>query len=142
MPFNLAVFNINGANNKQSLYPNISNWYIGGHSLGGAMASSYLGSHLSEYEGAILFAAYSTVDLTSKSDLKVLSLLASNDKVLKKDKYESNKKNLPNLVEKTIEGGIHSYFGDYGIQSGDGTPTITVTEQRKQIVSYISNFVS
>ncbi len=142
MPFNLAVFNMNGADNKQNLYPNISNWYIGGHSLGGAMACSYVSKHLTDYKGVILFAAYSTEDLTSNKDLKTLSLLASNDKVLKKDKYESNKKNLPNLVEKTIEGGIHSYFGDYGIQSGDGEPKITVKEQRKEIVEYITSFVS
>ncbi len=141
MPFNLAVFDMNGADKKQDLYPEIKDWYIGGHSLGGAMSCSYLSKHLSDYRGAILFAAYSTEDLTDNSDLKVLSLLASNDHVLKKNKYNSNKKNLPNLIEKTIEGGIHSYFGDYGIQNGDGTPTITVAEQRKEIVSHISSFV-
>ncbi len=140
MPFNLAVFNINGADNKQSLMPNVTSWYIGGHSLGGAMASSYLGNHAKEYNGVVLLAAYSTVDLTS-SNLKTLSLLASNDKVINKDKYDSNRKNLPQLEEHTIEGGIHSYFGDYGIQGGDGSPTITVVEQRKEVVSLISSFI-
>lgn len=140
MPFNLAVFNINGANGKQSLMPSIKEWYIGGHSLGGAMASSYLENYSNEYNGLVLLAAYSTLNLSS-TNLKTLSLLASNDKVINKDKYDSNKQNLPNLEEYTIDGGIHSYFGDYGIQNGDGSPTITVTEQRKEVVSLITSFV-
>ena len=35
MPFNLAMFNINGADDIQSLYPDIKHWYMCGHSLGG-----------------------------------------------------------------------------------------------------------
>lgn len=41
MPFNLAIFNINAADNIIDSYSNINHWYIGGHSLGGAMASSF-----------------------------------------------------------------------------------------------------
>lgn len=140
MPFNLAVFNSNGADGKQSLMPSIKEWYIGGHSLGGAMACSYLGNHSSGYSGLILLAAYSTVDLSS-TNLKTLSLLASDDKVINKGKYDSNKNYLPNLEEHTIEGGVHSYFGDYGIQGGDGSPTITVKEQREEVVSLVSFFI-
>jgi hypothetical protein len=70
-----------------------------------------------------------------------LSLLGENDEVLNKDKYESNKKNLPNLTEYTIKGGIHSYFGDYGIQKGDGTPTITNDEQRAEVVAAMTLFM-
>ncbi len=140
MPFNLAVFNMNGADKKQSLFPSIKDWYIGGHSLGGAMACSYLENHISEYNGVVLLAAYSTVDLSS-TNLKTLSLLASNDKVINKSKYDSNKNHLPNLEEYTIEGGVHSYFGDYGIQNGDGNPTITVGEQRKETVTAITSFI-
>ena len=32
-----------------------------------------------------------------------------------------------------IDGGIHSFFGDYGLQSGDGTPSITRDEAQAQI---------
>ncbi|NTW91111.1 MAG: carboxymethylenebutenolidase, partial [Erysipelotrichaceae bacterium] len=32
MPFNLAVFNINAADKIIEKYPNIKQWYIGGHS--------------------------------------------------------------------------------------------------------------
>ena len=42
MPFNLAVFNINAADKIIKKHNEINKWYIGGHSLGGAMASSYV----------------------------------------------------------------------------------------------------
>lgn len=37
MPCNLAVFNINGANGIPDQFPDADHWYLGGHSLGGAM---------------------------------------------------------------------------------------------------------
>ena len=48
MPFNLAVFDINAADGIQEQYPEIEDWYIGGHSLGGSMAASYLADHVDE----------------------------------------------------------------------------------------------
>lgn len=141
MPFNLAVFNMNGADKKQNLFPNVTSWYIGGHSLGGAMACSYLSSHHEDYKGLVLLGSYSTKDLSSYTNLSTLSLLAENDKVLNMEKYNANKKYLPSLTEMTIQGGIHSYFGDYGIQKGDGTPSISWEEQNKAMVTYISTFI-
>lgn len=63
MPFELAVFDVDAAERYRVQYPKIEAWYIGGHSLGGAMAASYLAEHMDEYQGLILLAAYSTVDL-------------------------------------------------------------------------------
>ena len=140
MPFNLAVFNKNAANDKQKLIPSVTNWYISGHSLGGSMACSYLKDNYSYYQGLILLASYSTTDLSS-TNLKTLSITASNDKILNKDKYESNKSKLPNLTEYEVNGGIHSYFGDYGHQDGDGEASISVDDQVKQVVSQIVKFV-
>lgn len=140
MPFNLAFFKINAADNKKELFPTISSWYISGHSLGGVSATVYLESHSKEYDGLILLASYSTKNLSSCT-FKTLSLLASNDKVLNYTNYNANKGNLPNLTEKIIEGGIHSYFGDYGIQKKDGVPSITCQEQRRQVVESITTFI-
>ena len=86
-------------------------------------------------------AAYSTKDL-SQSDLDVLLIRGSNDQVLNMEKYEENLSNLPDdYTEVVIEGGCHGYFGDYGMQAGDGTPTITVEEQTKETVDAILNEV-
>lgn len=129
MPFNLAVFGVNAADRIQKDYPEIEEWYIGGHSLGGSMAASYLANNSEEYEGLILLGSYSTADL-SDTNLDVLSVFGSEDKVMNREKYENNKSNLPNdFTEFVIEGGCHAYFGMYGAQEGDGTPTVTNAEQ-------------
>jgi dienelactone hydrolase len=129
MPFNLAVFDINAANGIQSQYHEIENWYIGGHSLGGSMAASYISDHIEEYKGLILLGSYSAADI-SKSNLDVLSIYGSEDRVLNIEKYDKNKSNLPDdVIEFIIEGGCHAYFGMYGAQDGDGEPTISNTEQ-------------
>ena len=136
MPFDLAVFDMNAADDYRYLYPEIGNWYLGGHSLGGAMAASYLEGHIEEYEGLILCAAYSTVDY-STSDLKIVSMYGSNDKVLNAEKYEECRANLPEDVsELVIEGGNHAFFGTYGLQEGDGTATIANDSQIATAVDY------
>jgi len=129
MPFNLAVFDMNAADGIQGKFPEIEKWYIGGHSLGGSMAASYLSENSDAFEGLVLLGSYSTEDL-SDIGLKVLSVYGSEDKILNREKYDENKTNLPDdFTEIVIEGGCHAYFGMYGNQEGDGTPTITQSEQ-------------
>lgn len=129
MPFHLAVLDVNAADGIQERYPDIEQWYIGGHSLGGAMAASYLKDHVSNFEGLVLLGAYSTADL-SGTDLKTISIYGSEDQVLSREKYEDYKSNLPDdFAEIVIEGGCHAYFGMYGAQEGDGTPAISNVEQ-------------
>jgi len=129
MPFNLAVLDINAADGIQEQYPEMETWYIGGHSLGGSMAASYVAEHRDEYDGLILLGSYSTADL-SESGLTVLSVYGSEDTVMNRGKYEENKSNLPaDFIEVVIEGGCHAYFGMYGAQEGDGQPGISNEEQ-------------
>lgn len=137
MPFNLAVFDINAAEGIQEQYPEIEHWYIGGHSLGGSMAASYLADHTDDFDGLILLGSYATADL-SNTDLDILSIYGSEDQVLNCEKYEANKTNLPaDFSEIVIDGGCHAYFGMYGAQDGDGTPNITNEEQIEQTVDAI-----
>ncbi len=139
MPFNLAVFDINAADGIREEYPGIEDWYIGGHSLGGSMAASYLADHTDDYAGLILLGSYSTADL-SDTDLEVLSVYGSEDTVLNREKYDKNKSNLPDdFTEVILDGGCHAYFGMYGAQDGDGTPAITVEEQIRLTVEAIVN---
>lgn len=142
MPFNLAVFDMNAAQGIKEQYPDIDEWYIGGHSLGGAMTASYLSEHTEEFEGLILLGAYSTADL-SDSDIDVLSVYGSEDKVMDMEKYEENKTNLPeDFKEVIIDGGCHAYFGMYGTQDGDGTPTLTNEEQICILTEYVDEMIN
>ena len=141
MPFNLAVLDVNAADGIMAQYPEIEDWYIGGHSLGGSMAAAYLADHVDEYEGLILLGSYSTADL-SDTELEVISIYGSEDKVLNRDKYNENRQNLPDdFVEVVIDGGCHAHFGLYGAQDGDGTPTISSTEQVRITVESIMEFL-
>ncbi|MEE0264043.1 MAG: alpha/beta hydrolase [Acutalibacteraceae bacterium] len=142
MPFNLAVFDINAADGIQKQYPQIKKWYIGGHSLGGSMAAAYLSEHTAEYDGLILLGSYSTADL-SDSQLDVISVYGSEDKILNQESYSENRANLPDdFSEIIIDGGCHSYFGMYGAQNGDGTPSITIEEQIEKTVNTIVEFIN
>ncbi len=140
MPFNLAVFDINGAEGIKEEFPNVEKWYIGGHSLGGSMASSYLDKNREDYDGLILLGSYSTVDF-SDSDISVLSIFGENDMVLNREKYDQYKGNLSNLTEYEIYGGNHAGFGMYGEQKGDGNATITSEEQIAITVEQIILFI-
>ena len=141
MPFNLAVLDVNAADGIRQEYPEIEDWYIGGHSLGGSMAASYLADHVEDYEGLILLGSYATADL-SATDLAVLSVFGSEDRVMDREKYEENKANLPSdFTEFVIDGGCHAYFGMYGAQDGDGTPTITNEAQIRLTVEKIVKII-
>lgn len=141
MPLNLAVLDVDGAERIQEMYPEIDNWYIGGHSLGGSMAASYLSENINEYEGIVLLGSYSTADL-SKENIRALSVLGSEDKVMNKEKYDEYKINMPeDFSEEVIDGGCHAYFGMYGEQKGDGTPTITNEEQIQKTAEIINVFI-
>lgn len=129
MPFHLAVLDINAAEGIQEQYPQITDWYIGGHSLGGSMAASYLEKNADDFEGLILLGSYSTADL-SETELHVLSVYGSEDDILNHKKYDKYKANLPDGYEEVvIDGGCHAYFGMYGKQEGDGKPSISNEEQ-------------
>ena len=137
MPLRLAVLNKNAANGLKTHFPEIETWFIGGHSLGGSMAASYLKKHADEFNGLILLGAYSTADLSDTS-LRVLSMYGSEDNVLNMKKYDKYKENLPQNHEKfVINGGNHAYFGMYGEQDGDGTATFTNEKQIKKAAQKI-----
>ena len=141
MPANLAVLDINAADGLQQEHTEISDWYMAGHSLGGAMAASYAANHAGEYAGLILLAAYSTQDLT-QTPLRALSVYGTEDGVLDRDAYSENRINLPtDTVELVLDGGCHAQFGSYGTQEGDGVPTISAEEQIQQTTDAVINFI-
>lgn len=140
MPGNLAVLDVNAADGLPEKHPEITTWYITGHSLGGAMAANYAAAHSEDYSGLILLAAYSTKDLT-QTPLRVLSAYGSEDGVMNREVYKKNWTNLPaDTTEVILEGGCHAQFGSYGPQDGDGTPTISCEEQIRQTAEAIVAF--
>lgn len=130
MPFNLAVFGINKANQVYETFPEVKNWFLAGHSLGGAMASSYAQKHADKLSGLILLGAYPL----GESTLPTLAIYGTFDKGIDKDK-------LSGVETLEILGGNHAYFGDYGEQKGDGTATILREDQQNQAVEAMDQFI-
>lgn len=138
MNFNLAILSPNRADDIINKYKDIDTWIIGGHSLGGVMASNYAQAH-DKIKGLVLLASYpqDKVDFADRS-INVLSLWGSNDEVADLTKVKEAEKRMPEEAEFIeIEGGNHGGFGDYGHQKGDGEASITNQEQMMETSKYI-----
>ncbi len=152
MPENLAVLDIRAVESmsrdrQDELYMvRDLDWYLAGHSLGGVAACKYLkeseGRNVYNYAGMILCASYTTTDF-SDTDIRFLSIYGDRDKVLNMHSYDQSREFWPeDSGEVVIDGGIHSYFGSYGIQKGDGVPAVTNEEQLSQTVDIIDSWIS
>ncbi|ARD48347.1 alpha/beta hydrolase [Sporosarcina sp. P33] len=133
LPFRLAIFSPDRADKVIRNHPEIDAWVIGGHSLGGVMASDYASRH-EKIKGLVLLASYpqDTVDL-SVAPVQVLSIWGSNDRVADIETIQAAKAVMPadaKFIE--IEGGNHAGFGDYGPQKGDGKASVPNKEQTEQ----------
>lgn len=132
MPFHLAIFGVNAAEDVMAQFPDISHWYIAGHSMGGAMASQFAADHPDEVDGLILLGAYLYGDYPPQKTLTIYGSL--NQSVEDEIDYTEN------VVE--IEGGNHAQFGNYGPQKGDLPAAISAAEQQAQAVEAISDFIA
>jgi pimeloyl-ACP methyl ester carboxylesterase len=144
MPLNLAVLNSNAASEVIQTFPEIQNWVIGGHSLGGAMSASYSVKNPDQIDGLVLWAAYpaESSDLSDQTII-VTSIYGSLDGVATPDQVLAAR---PLLPEETtwvpIEGGNHAQFGWYGPQDGDNPATISREEQQSQVVTATLSLLS
>lgn len=133
MPCNLAIFGQNKADEILASY-RYDEWYLAGHSLGGAMAASYAAGHPDRLNGVILLAAYPTKSLQA-DDLAVLSVYGSEDGIVNREKIKKGRALMPDdYTELVIEGGNHARFGNYGEQKGDGAATIDRETQQTETV--------
>ncbi len=134
MPLNLAVLDPGAWEGAVKLCPEVEEWYIGGHSLGGAMAS---GADTEVFSGLVLLAAYPTDEV----DIPSLTVYGDLDGVMNREKYDAGLGLLSDNEEYVIKGGNHAGFGAYGAQSGDGEAAITSEEQIVMTADAIEKFI-
>jgi hypothetical protein len=134
-PFNLAIFDFGKAQQIVDKYPQISRWYVGGHSLGGSSAFLYAASTSTIIEGIIYLGSYPT----EVNQFRQLAIFGSEDGLLDYNDY-LNYFDQDDSV-KIINGGNHAQFGEYGIQADDGTATISGSAQRQLVIDYINEFI-
>ncbi|MFC7132961.1 MULTISPECIES: alpha/beta hydrolase [Salinibaculum] len=131
MPLNLAVFG-QGTASRYVTDSDVDTWYVGGHSLGGAMACRYAHANPDTVEGLVLFGSYCDRDI-SGTDLAVLSVTGSADTVLNRDRYEEGLGYLP--ADATVrEFPInHTQFGSYSGQPGDSPSAVSYDAAHEQL---------
>ncbi len=112
----------------------VTHWVVGGHSLGGVVASLYADGRHPGVDGLLLWASYPSRDMDHADRLAVTSVSASLDGLATPADIESTRHRLPPQTRfVVVEGAVHSDFGDYGSQRGDGTATIPKAEAQRQI---------
>lgn len=128
MPLNLAFFGRSRADALVSERPELD-WWVGGHSLGGAMAASWLGDQPpGQLEGLVLWASFSTggAGLEDRDDLAVLSVGGSRDGLATPEDLAERRVLLPaEAVMVEVDGMNHAQFGRYGDQGRDLPAQIT-----------------
>ena len=137
MPVNMAVFDSNVASEIIAYYPEIDDWVIGGHSVGGAMAVQYTYKHPDVIDGLAIWASYppDSADL-SGLDIPVVSIYGSRELRVNDISVGERKHLLPGDTRYVrIEGGDHHQFGSYQIDPADHLATISRASQHQQIIA-------
>ncbi|MNH92277.1 Alpha/beta hydrolase family protein [compost metagenome] len=131
MPLNLALIKSDAAGEIIRVHPKLS-FVLGGHSLGGVMASRYAAEHADQLKGVYYLASYPDEKGSLKdTTLSVLSILGTEDHVVDQEKYNEGRSYLPgNTVYYSVKGGNHAQYGSYGEQKGDGRAAISEEEQQ------------
>jgi pimeloyl-ACP methyl ester carboxylesterase len=137
MPLNLAVFGSGKATDVIQAFPEIELWAIGGHSLGGAMASQYAHRNPASVSGLALWAAFPPEgsDLSPR-DLAATLIYGTRDGLISIEEIETSRPLLPADTKfVAVEGGNHAQFGWYGPQKGDLLADLSHAEQQAQTVA-------
>ena len=137
---NFASFDINAADRAIPDFPEIREWVVGGHSLGGVAASLYVKDN-DDLDGMVYWASYPADDSLKDSGMKFTSIYGTLD-MGGLESFEKSETMLPADTKfVVIEGGNHSQFGNYGLQPGDQVATISWQEQQAQAVQATAQFL-
>ncbi len=143
VPLNLAVFAPDIAADVIAANPVIKRWFVGGHSLGGAMAASFAHNNPDAVDGLVLWASYpaSPSDFSQRPNFPILSAYGTEDFGL--DGIDASRPLLsPTTKWVVIDGGNHAQSGWYGTQPGDGTATISREDQQAQLIAATLDFLA
>ncbi|WP_179396087.1 alpha/beta hydrolase [Lacticaseibacillus absianus] len=134
-PYDLAVL---AGGQASTVLTQGQRYVIGGHSLGGVMASRYAAAHAATCAGVFFLASYPDAQGQLPATMPVLSLTASRDGVLNRPAYRKAQALLPETTEtRQLAGGNHAGFGAYGHQRGDHPATVSVAAQNRWVAAQL-----
>lgn len=137
-PLGVAFLALGAYDDARAAVPRAERWVVGGHSLGGVVAATEADAAdddaVAPVVGLLLYASYPAGDVSGSLTAAVESVSASRDGLSTPEKIDASKADLPPDAGFTvIDGAVHAFFGDYGPQPGDGTPTVSHDDARQQI---------
>ena len=135
-PFNLAILDTNAADHVIEDHPEIATWAVGGHSLGGSSAALFVDGHPGVVDGLVLWASYSSVDLTTDG-LRALLVYGSLDAGAASYTEAANLQGKlgPDVTVDVIDGGNHEQMGWYTGQPNDPPATISRQAQQDHVIA-------
>ena len=140
-PLGVAFFASGFAATWAADHPETERWVVGGHSLGGVVAAQNASAENDLYD-LVLWASVPASDI-SGAPLDAVSIYGTNDGLAAVADIEASQESLPpDATLVPIEGAIHSQFGTYGTQPGDGEPGISTSEAQRQIIAATLSFLA
>jgi hypothetical protein len=147
-PLGIAFLAGGAFDDVRTSHPGAERWVVGGHSLGGVVASAEADEHDTPTDGSapvvglLLYASYPAGDVSTSLTAAVESISASRDGLSTPAKIEESRADLPaGSMFTVVDGAVHAYFADYGPQPGDGVPTISHDDARTEISAASVRFV-
>lgn len=144
MPFNLAIFGTGAAQNVIDAYPEINNWILAGHSLGGAAAAIYAHNNPDQIDALVFWDSYPPNSATLVgAPFAVLSIFGTTGDIPNTENFDDKRFLLPeDAIFFPIEGASHAQFGDYGPQKDDVVPAISLAAQHEQVTDLMIDFIN
>jgi len=113
MPFGLSLMGVNSANSVKKAYPEINNWVLIGHSLGGAMAGTYIAQNPDAMDGLIFWDSYPAVSIKDV-DIPTTHIHRATLEGEPPQIFSEQRQMYPeNTAWSPVPGGIHMYFGTF-----------------------------
>lgn len=139
----MAALSFDIADEIQEAFPEIESWVIGGHSQGGAAASRFAFQNPDSVDGLLLWVGKPLGDDDlSQTDIPVMSIYGTLDH-RRTPEVMAEVKQLypPNTEYVAIDGGNHTFFGDYSEEDAEPA-TISHQEQNQIIVEHSLSFLA
>ena len=144
-PLGIAFLSSGAFATVRTVHRPVTRWVVGGHSLGGLVAATdaefFAGAVSDPVVGLLFFASYPATNI-AEVNVSVMSISGSNDGLSTPAKIAAAIPTLPRSTRYSmVIGGVHAFFGDYGVQDGDGIPTISHDQARAEIAAETVTFV-
>jgi hypothetical protein len=127
--FNMALFDQRDLATLTAHAPDLTDWVLAGHSLGGVKAC--MEADHPAVSGLVLLASYCATDISGVS-IQVIEVVATEDGLIDAVARGEAQSNLPADAQTiTLENANHASFGTYGPQPGDGIATLSRDDIRQ-----------